>query len=154
MSRKADPIKKQILVAAPQERAFRVFTEGIDSWWPREHGIGKLPIRTAVLEPRANGRWYEVGADGSESEWGKVLVWDPPRRLVLAWQITADWKHDPALVTEVEVIFTPQGPSSTRVDLEHRDLERFGAQEGPIRKIFESPGGWPGLLAYFAQASR
>src|SRR5262249_13047368 len=76
-------VMKELVVEAPQERAFRVFTERFDTWWPREHHIGKSPLKQAVLEGRQGGGWYELGEDGSRCEWGKVLVWDPPRRVVL-----------------------------------------------------------------------
>ncbi len=154
MSNKSvQPVRKQIVVEAPQERAFRVFTENLDSWWPRGHHIGKAEMKSAVLEPRADGRWYEVGVDGSECNWGRVLAWEPPRRVVLSWQISAQWQFDPSLITEVEVTFTPEGPQRTRVDLEHRHLERFGDSAEGARTSFDSPGGWSGLLGLFAEAA-
>jgi uncharacterized protein YndB with AHSA1/START domain len=146
-------VRKELVVEAPQERAFRVFTEGIHRWWPKGHHIGKAELQEAVLEPRAGGRWYERGVDGSECLWGKVLVYEPPRRLVLAWQINAQWQYDETFSTEVEVRFTSEGPKRTRVELEHRDLERFGAQQEEIRKAFESGGGWTGILAEFQKAA-
>jgi uncharacterized protein YndB with AHSA1/START domain len=91
--------------------------------------------------------------DGSECEIGKVLVWEPPARLVLAWQLTHDWKFDPNLITEVEVQFIAEGANATRVDLEHGNLERFGAQADAVRAIYDSPSGWPGLLEAFAVCS-
>ena len=106
-----------------------------------------------MLEPRQGGRWYEIGVDGTECDWGRVLQWEPPSRLVLAWQIGGTWQFDPTLVTEVEVRFVPETPNRTRVELEHRDLERFGDAQEPIRAAFESPGGWQGLLDAFAQAT-
>jgi uncharacterized protein YndB with AHSA1/START domain len=144
-------VRKELVVEAPQERAFRVFTEGINRWWPRAHHIGKAELKEAVLEPRAGGRWYERGVDGSECLWGKVLVYEPPRRLVLAWQINAQWQYDETLSTEVEVRFTSEGPKRTRVELEHRDLERFGEQQEQIGKAFES--GWSGILAEFQKVA-
>lgn len=138
------PILKQIVVEAPQERAFRVFTEGLDRWWPREHHIGKVPMAKAVLEERAGGRWYEQGEDGSECDWGRVLVWEPPRKLVLAWQISASWQFDPSLITEVEVTFTAQGPKQTLVVLEHRNLDRYGEAAAALRGMLEP--GWVGTL--------
>ena len=146
-------VRKEIVVEAPQERAFRVFTEGIDKWWPKAHHIGKVEMQAAVMEPRVGGRWYERGTDGSECLWGKVLVYEPPRRLVLAWQINAQWQYDEAFSTEVEVRFTSEGPKRTRVELEHRDLERFGEAQEAVRKAFESGGGWPELLALFEKSA-
>ena len=146
-----EPIKKQIIVKASQERAFRIFTSGIDRWWPREHHIGKSPLKRAVLEERPGGRWYSVSEDGSECEVGKVLSWEPPHRLLLAWQITAAWQYDASFVTEVEVIFTAQGANQTRVELEHRDLERYGDKAEALRKAIGSEGGWSKIIAEFGK---
>ena len=104
----------------------------------------------AAQSPRDQGRWYEVGQDGSECDWGKVLVWDPPKRLVLAWQLNADWQYDPSLVTELELTFTPTGPMETRVQLEHRDMERFGDKAASTREALDSPQGWVMHLTRFA----
>jgi uncharacterized protein YndB with AHSA1/START domain len=148
-----DPIKKQIVVQTSQERAFAVFTAGIDRWWPRQHHIGTSPLKRAIIEPRVGGRWYAESEDGSECDTGKVLVWDPPRRLVLAWQITAQWQFDPSFVTEVEVTFTAQGPKETRVDFEHRNLERFGETAAEQAKQMGAPGGWPLTIEAFGRAA-
>ncbi len=148
-----EPIRKRIIVAAGQEHAFTVFTAGIDRWWPREHHIGKSPLKRAVLEPRLDGRWYSICEDGSECDTGKVLAWDPPRRLVLAWQLTADWKFDAGFITEIEVNFIAEAPRRTRVEVEHRNLERYGAAAAELRKTLDSPGGWGGLLTVFAQVA-
>ena len=150
MSR-VEPVKKQIIVNVAPERAFRVFTAGIDRWWPREHHIGKSPLKRAVLEEQPGGRWYAVSEDGSECEVGKVLRWEPPHRLLLAWQITADWQYDPDFVTEVEVTFTAQGPNQTRVDLEHRDLERYGDKAAAFRTAVDSAGGWTKIIDEFGK---
>lgn len=144
-------VQKQLTVEAPQERAFRVFTENLDTWWPRSHHIGKAELKQVIVEPKANGRWYEQGVDGSECDWGKVLVWEPPRRVVLSWQISAAWQFDPKLHTELEVTFTPEGPKRTRVELEHRYLERYGAAAEEMRKTFDSQGGWNGMLGTYKQ---
>jgi uncharacterized protein YndB with AHSA1/START domain len=146
-------LQKEIVVEAPAERAFRVFTEHFDSWWPRGHHIGKADLKAAILEGKANGRWYEVGVDGSECDWGYVLEWDPPRRIVLAWQLDGNWDYDPSLVTEVEVTFTPLDAAHTRVELEHRNLERFGELAAAARQGLDSPEGWGGLLQMYAEAA-
>jgi uncharacterized protein YndB with AHSA1/START domain len=122
-------IKKQLTLNASQERAFRVFTEGIDRWWPREHHIGSSPLKREVIEPKLNGRWYGLSEDGTECEVGKVLEWQPFSKLALTWQITSDWKYDASFITVVEVRFTAEGPKKTRIDFEHRELERYGASE-------------------------
>lgn len=148
-----EPVKKQVVVTASLERAFRAFTEGIDAWWPREQHIGKSPMVRAVMEPRPGGRWYSVCEDGSECDTGKVLEWAPPRRVLLAWQITAAWQYDPTFLTEVEVTFTPEGPRRTRVALEHRNLERFGAGAADLRKAIDAPEGWSHTLETFARVA-
>jgi uncharacterized protein YndB with AHSA1/START domain len=146
-------VLKSITVKASIERCWKVFTEGFNTWWPAGHHIGKVDMQTAIIEPRAGGRWYERGVDGVECEVGKVLVWEPPTRLVLAWQLTPDWTFDPDLVTEVEVQFIADGANATRVELEHRDLERFGERAEAMRQQIDSTGGWPGLLELFAQSA-
>ena len=146
-------VRTEVVVEAPADRAFRVFTEKMETWWPASHHIGKSELKSIVLERRANGRWAEIGVDGAECNWGRVLVWDPPKRLVLAWQLTSTWQFDEAFVTEVEVSFTPMGAGKTRVELEHRNLERFGMDEEAIRKSVGSDGGWPMILRRYADAA-
>jgi uncharacterized protein YndB with AHSA1/START domain len=144
-------VKKSIVVAASPERAFDVFTKQMTAWWPiASHKIGKADMKEAVIEPRVGGRWFERGVDGSECDWGHVRVWDPPGRLTLTWEITADWQSDPNLITEVDVRFIREG-SQTRVELEHRMLEAFGARAVEMKGVFDSEGGWTGLLASFAK---
>lgn len=103
-------------------------------------------MKEAVIEPYAGGRWYERGEDGTECEWGKVLAWEPPTRLVLAWQIDSKFVYDKTLMTTVEVRFIADGPSATRVELEHRDLDRLGSEGAVLRDIVDSPRGWGVLL--------
>jgi uncharacterized protein YndB with AHSA1/START domain len=146
-------VRQTISVDVPQATAFSAFTEGLDRWWPRTHKIGAAALAEAVLEGREAGRWYERDVDGSECDWGRVLVWEPPSRLVLAWQITAEWAYDADLLTEVEVLFVADGPSRTRVELEHRGLEAFGEKMGEMRASFDSPGGWSGILDSFAASA-
>jgi uncharacterized protein YndB with AHSA1/START domain len=145
------PVRKSLVVGADRHRSFQAFTDRMGKWWPRSKTIGTSPPVTVVIEPRAGGRWYERGEDGSECEWGKVLQWDPPARLVLAWQIDGNWKYDPDLVTEVEVTFTSLGRDTTRVDLEHRNLERFGEKVEIMRTSIDSEGGWAGILKVYAE---
>ena len=146
-------VRQSVVVDAPRDRAFAVFTEGMSSWWPLDsHSIGSAPMAAAVIEPRAGGRWYERGEDGSECDWGRVLAWDPPEHVVLAWQISPEWKADPGIHTEVEVRFTTEDDGRTRVDLEHRRLEAYGELAEQMRSIFGSDGGWRTLLGRFAGA--
>jgi len=153
MTMTATVVRKSVTVEVPADKAFRVFTEGIDGWWFPGHHIGESDLKEVVLEPRAGGRWYEIGVDDSECQWGHVLRWEPPHRLVLAWQIDATWHFDPNLVTEVEVRFVADGPNRTIVELEHRDLERFGENQDTMREGFDSSGGWQGLLDRYAEAT-
>ena len=145
------PVRKSIMVKAAPERAFAVFTANMGRWWLRTHTINAAPMKDVVIEPRVDGRWYELGEDGSQCQWGKVLAWEPPHRVLLAWQIDGEWKYDAALVTEVEVNFIADG-GGTRVELEHRHLERMGASAEAARQAVDSPGGWSGLLTAFAQS--
>jgi len=147
------PVRKSVRVSAPPRRAFEVFTAGIGRWWPKSHHIGASDLDTHVIEPKNGGRWFERGVDGVECEIGKVLVWEPPSRLVLSWQLTPDWKYDAHLITEVEVRFLPDGTNATRVELEHRNLERFGPRADAMRQQIDSPDGWGALLQLFAQAA-
>jgi uncharacterized protein YndB with AHSA1/START domain len=148
------PVRKQVIVEASQEHAFRVFTDGIDRWWPRQHHIGSSPLLREVLEPRLGGRWYAVSQDGSECDVGRVLVWEPPRRLVVTWQINGQWQYDPTFVTEIEVTFTPEGARRTRVELEHRLLERYGDAAPALREQLDKPSGWGITMEAFAQLAR
>ena len=147
-----DAVRKTITVQASPERAFRVFTEEYDTWWPRSHHIGKSPMKKAIIEGRVGGRCYSEQVDGTDCDWGSVLVWDPPRRLVIAWQIDARWQFEPDLAksSEVEVRFTPEAGGGTRVDLEHRLLERHGLDAPAIRTAIDSPNGWGTLLQMYA----
>ena len=146
------PVRKSVTVNADAARAFEVFAGRIGTWWPHSHTIGSSPQKNIVLEPRAGGRWFEIGEDGSECNWGKVLAWEPPARLLLAWQIDGNWKYDPDLLTEVEVRFVSEGERLTRVEFEHRGLENYGDQAEAVRKSISSPGGWPGILEGYAAA--
>jgi hypothetical protein len=148
-------VSKEITVEASQARAFDVFTRELGVWWPlATHHIGSDPAETAIIEPRAGGRWFERSADGRECEWGRVLVWDPPGRLVLSWEISADFRHDESIDTEVEVSFVALGPALTRVELEHRRLDSYGAAVDKMRGIFDSEKGWTWILRSFASRAR
>ncbi len=148
------PVRTSVTVKASAARAFRVFTEEIDSWWPRSHHIGKAPMKRNVLETRAGGRCYSEQTDGTECDWGTVLVWEPPRRLVIAWQVTPAWGYEPDLEksSEVEIRFTPESEGNTRVDVEHRYFHRHGAGAAveALRTAVDSPNGWTGVLRLFA----
>jgi uncharacterized protein YndB with AHSA1/START domain len=146
-------IRKTIEVRAPIDRAFDVFASRIGDWWHKEHSIARSTTQAdVIIEPREGGRWYEVGADGSEHEWGRVISYDRPRRLVLAWQLTREFNYDPDFETTIQVDFEERD-GITVVNFEHRDLERMGAD---AVETFESmDGGWGFLLDLFkAEAER
>ena len=146
-------IQGKVTVNAPIERAFRIFTESFTTWWPADYHIGEADMAEAIIEPREGGRWYERGVDGSECDWGHVLAWEPPHRLVVTWQINGQWQYDPDLehASEIEVRFTPEGSDQTTVELEHRLLHRLVGGEA-IRDSISGGGGWGALLAQYAKA--
>jgi hypothetical protein len=144
------PVRRSIEVKASQTKAFEVFTNKTTAWWPKSHQVGKSPLAAAIIEPRVNGRWYERGEDGSECEWGYVIAWNPPHGLTLAWQLDAEFRFDPKLVTEVDVRFEAVAPALTRVELEHRLLERFGDAAERVKERIGADGGWTAILRSFA----
>jgi uncharacterized protein YndB with AHSA1/START domain len=144
------PVRKSIRVKAPQAKAFEVFTARFDAWWPRDHHIGAVAMRESVMEPKKGGRWYERGVDGSICQWGEVLVWEPPSKVVLSWRLNSAFKIDDAVDSQVEVRFIPEGPKLTLVELEHR----ITAVDAPaIAEAVGSQRGWSGLLAAYAQTA-
>jgi uncharacterized protein YndB with AHSA1/START domain len=147
------PIVYSVEVRAAPERAFELFVSRMGEWWPRGGTIGQAPHEAIVIEPQQGGRWFERDGEGREVQWGKVLAWEPPVRLLLGWQINAEWRYDPALLTEVELTFAKTASGGTRVQLEHRDLERFGAAAASLAEQLRS--GWPkrvDLYASYAQS--
>jgi uncharacterized protein YndB with AHSA1/START domain len=147
------PVQTSIVVAAPIERAFSVFTDGMASWWPTTHHILEAELADMVFEPRPGGHIYDRGVDGSECRWARVLVYEPPERVVFSWDINLQWKReeDPERTSEVEVRFVTEGPNSTRVELEHRGIERHGEGWEAMRDAVGSTGGWQAGLEAFAQ---
>jgi uncharacterized protein YndB with AHSA1/START domain len=139
----ATSVRFEIEVAAPIEHAFRVFTEGFDSWWPRDHHIGRVDMAVAILEPRVGGRWYELGVDGSECEWGMVLAWDPPRHVAVSWHLDGEFRFDPRRdrASRVDIHFEQRGVDRTQVILEHSGLDRHGETWRLLRDRISR--GWP-----------
>jgi DNA-binding transcriptional ArsR family regulator len=148
-----DTIRREIVVDVPPGRAFQLFTADMTSWWPAAHHIGSAPIAEVVVEPYAGGRWFTRHEDGTETSTGVVLAWEPPGRFVVTWQIGADWKFHDDLITTVEVLFEPVGDAKTRVRLEHRDLDAFGADAAAMKKTFEDPGAWQATLRAYASVA-
>jgi uncharacterized protein YndB with AHSA1/START domain len=149
---KPAPIVKSFTVPASPETAFAVFTDGHGRWWPKSHSVGDSPLKQAVIEPKTGGRWYGQLEDGTEALWGEVLAWEPPGRLVLAWRLNGQFTYDPDLLTEVEVRFTAQGEGVTRVDFEHRDLERLGDGEAALQLRTGMDTGWGLILDNYIAA--
>jgi uncharacterized protein YndB with AHSA1/START domain len=151
----AATVRQQIVVDAPIERAFRVFTEQMDRIKPREHNLLSVELETTVFEPRAGGRIYDRGTDGSECEWASVLAYEPPDRVVFSWNIDPRWQlePDPARRSEVEVRFIAEAPERTRVELEHRHLERHGEGWEGVRDGARSPACSAGRRARRAAGS-
>jgi uncharacterized protein YndB with AHSA1/START domain len=141
-------VRKSVRVKAPIERSFDVFSSGLTRWWPFNHGVGKKPIQKVLMEPRLGGRWLEISEDGTETCVATITHWEPPHRLVMVWQVNAQWKPDTAMKSEVDVRFSADGSDATLVELVHHKFETMGAEAGAsMRKDVD--GGWPGLLERF-----
>jgi uncharacterized protein YndB with AHSA1/START domain len=151
--RQAASVRTQIVVDAPIERAFRAFTEEFDRIKPREHTLLDVEIAETVLEPRVGGRIFDRGVDGSECRWARVLAYEPPDRILFSWDISPQWQLETDLekASEVEVRFISEGPTRTRVELEHRKLYRHGEGWEAERDAVDSEAGWPLYLRRFAE---
>jgi len=151
----ATSVTLDVTVDVPPETAFRVFTEDFDAVKPREHNLLAVPIERTVFEPRVGGHIYDRGTDGTECRWARVLVYDPPDRVVFSWDISPRWQleTDPARASEVEVRFLPASGSRTRVVLEHRHLDRHGEGWEGLAQGMVSDGAWPLYLRRFADAA-
>jgi uncharacterized protein YndB with AHSA1/START domain len=150
----SDPtsVRSSIVVDVPVDRAFAVFTEDIGSWWPPEHHLLEAGLADMVFEPRVGGHVFDRGVDGSECRWARVLAFEPPHRLVISWDINLQWQlePDPDRTSEVEVRFWSEGPEQTRVELEHRNLDRHGDGWEQMHGAVGSPNGWDHGLQNFA----
>jgi uncharacterized protein YndB with AHSA1/START domain len=148
----ATSITTQIVVEAPQARAFAVFVERFDQIKPRDHNLLAVDVEETVFEPRVGGHIYDRGVDGSECHFARVLAYDPPDRFVFSWDINTHWQPetDPEKTSEVEVRFIPESDSRTRVELEHRNLDRHGEGWEGMREGVDSDDGWPLYLRRYA----
>ncbi|PZG00596.1 SRPBCC family protein [Micromonospora deserti] len=148
-------LRSSLLVPAPAEQAFAVFTRALTDWWVTEYTwSGPEHLVELGMEPRAGGMLYEIGPYGFRADWGRVLTWDPPRRLVFTWQIGPDRAPvpDPARASEVEALFQPDGPTRTRVEVEHRHFDRHGEAAEGYRQALTA--GWHELLSRYATTVR
>jgi uncharacterized protein YndB with AHSA1/START domain len=152
MQSTAAPVRTHTVVEAPIQRAFRVFTQEMASWWPSDHHILDGEVAEMIFEPRDGGRIYDRGRDGRECTWARVLAYEPPDRVVFTWDISPQWvvQTDPERTSEVEVRFIAETESRTRVELEHRGLERHGDGWEGMYGAVSSDGGWPKTLAALA----
>ena len=148
-----ESIRHQIVVNAPVERAFAVFTAQFGDFKPREHNLLAVPIVETVFEPEVGGRIYDVGSDGSRCEWSRILVFEPPSRVVFTWDISPTWQvePDPDRTSEVEVRFIAESATRTRVELEHRHLDRHGPGWRSVAGGVDGDGGWPLYLRRYAE---
>jgi uncharacterized protein YndB with AHSA1/START domain len=151
----ATSVTKSITVEAPIERAFQVFTEEMQTWWPPEHHLLDAPLAEMVVEPRGGGDIYDLGTDGSKCRWARVLRYEPPTLFVFSWDIDLQWQIETDLerTSEVAITFTPEGDARTRVDLEHRNLDRHGDGWEKLREAVGGPDGWGLGLGRFAQTA-
>lgn len=151
---RAVSVKRSLRIGVPIDRAFRVLTQKMGAWWPATHHIAKTPFAEIVVEPNAGGRWFERDSNGAECDWGKVLVWEPPKRIVFSWHLQPDFQFNPDanLASEVWFEFVAEGPEVTRLEFEHRHLERHGEGWENLRKGVDSPGGWTAVLAEYERA--
>lgn len=147
-------VRVQVTVDAPIERAFAVFTERFDSWWPRGHHLGEGDLVAAVIEPEKGGRWYERTTDGKECDWGHVLDWDPPRHVALSWDIRPRFEGvDPERASRIDVSFEAENDERTTVTLVHSDFDKHGEGWEAMRDGVNAEGGWGAILAGYAAAA-
>jgi uncharacterized protein YndB with AHSA1/START domain len=145
-------VRRSVVVEAPIERAFRVFTEGFGAFKPPEHNLMAVEIAETVFEPHAGGYLYDRGVDGSVCRWARVLAYEPPHRVLISWDISPRWQieTDPDRTSEVEVRFIAESPDRTRVQLEHRNLDRHGDDWEGLREGVAGDQGWPLYLDRYA----
>lgn len=148
------PIVEKLHVKVSAERAFSIFAESFDVWWPRNFHVGPAEVAEIILEPAVGGRWYERETDGLEYDRGRVLVWEPPRRLVFTWQIDGDWQYDPdpEHASEIDVRFVPDGPGRTAVEFEHHLIHKIVGYEKLYDEI-SGNDGWAFVLSRYAEAA-
>jgi hypothetical protein len=152
-------VKKSVRVETSIERAFHVFVEQMETWWPKSHHLGPREWELIVIEPRVGGRWYEQDATGGQCDWGTVLEWDPPRKARFSWHLGPKlgyegWSYDPDIrrASELEIRFTAEG-GATQVKLEHSRLERHGIGAEKLRAIFDGPEAWEKILAGYIRVA-
>ncbi len=153
MPNEIEPVCKSIRVKASAEKAFRIFTQEMDTWWPRTHHIGNSPMKRVVVEGKPGGRIYTEQEDGTVCPWASVRTWAPPNLFVMVWQVSPEWQYEPNIerCSEVEVRFTPVDDGTTLVELEHRGIQRHAGACAAMREQVNAEGGWGSLLGMFAK---
>jgi uncharacterized protein YndB with AHSA1/START domain len=146
-----EPVRHAVTVPLSPEAAFSLFTADFNAWWIGHH-IGEADLDLVTIEGRTGGRWYERGVDGSECDWGVVLAYEPPGRIVLSWHLNGAFEYDAdaSHASEIEVTFTAAGPGRTQVQLEHRNFERHGSDGQKVRDEVSADGGWSKILRLYA----
>ncbi len=152
VSSEIEPVRKSIRVKASAGKAFRVFTQEMDTWWPRTHHIGNSPMKRVVVEGKLGGNIYTEQEDGTVCPWASVRTWEPPNLFVMVWQVSPEWQYEPNVerCSEVEVRFTPVDDGTTLVELEHRGIQRHAGAYVRMREQVNAEGGWGSLLGMFA----
>jgi uncharacterized protein YndB with AHSA1/START domain len=150
-----EPVRRSVVVSTGVERAFALFTNSFDAIKPRDHNLLAVPIAETIFEPRVGGHVYDLGTDGSRCEWARVLVFEPPHRVVFSWDIGPTWQleSDPSRTSEVEVQFIAEAEDRTRVELEHRNLERHGTSWRAVADGVDGDAGWPLYLSRYVELS-
>jgi uncharacterized protein YndB with AHSA1/START domain len=149
-----DPVRAGVTLSAPADYAFSVFVDRITHWWPKAYTFSRDNLAQIAIEPRPGGRWYEIDRRGQRLDWGEVRAFEPDRRLVLSWAISAERGQEPPdRASEVEVRFRPLGAQATRIDVEHRAFERHGSGAETMRQGMASKDGWPYILSEYAEAA-
>ena len=149
-------VKRTLHVEVPIEKAFQVFTERMGQWWPATHHVGNTPFKDILIDKKKGGRWYEINVEGAECIWGTVVEYQPPKKVVLSWHLQPDWSFsaDLSKASEVALEFVAEGPEKTRLEFEHRHLERHGAGWENMREQVSGDGGWPAILALYLAAAK
>jgi uncharacterized protein YndB with AHSA1/START domain len=145
-------VRRSVTVKAAVEKAFAVFTESFGTWWPADYHVNPNGYETAFIEPRLGGRWFERAPDGSESDWGRVLAWEPPHRILLSWQLNGEYVLEPDQASEVEITFTAEGGGRTRVDLTHSKFEGLTGGDS-VASTVGGASGWSAILPRFVAAA-
>ena len=148
-----EPVRKSIRVKASTEKAFRIFTQEMDTWWPRTYHIGSSPMKRVVVEGKSGGNIYTEQEDGTVCPWASVRTWEPPNLFVMVWQVSPEWQYEPNVerCSEVEVRFTPVDDGTTLVELEHRGIQKHAGACVRMREQVNAESGWGSLLTMFAE---